>query len=54
MGSDPDREFAFVDYEAGAFDALNGLSHAWKTTPRLTLFGAEFFGPGRVLRRIDR
>ena len=45
---------AFVRYEPGAFDPLLGLSHGWKTTPRLTLFGAEMIGPSAILWRQDR
>ncbi len=45
---------AFVRYEPGAFDPVGGLSHGWKTTPKLTIFGIEFMGPNRVLRRIER
>ena len=45
---------AFVRYEAGAFDPELGMAHGWKTTPRLELFGVEYLGPGRVLRRVQR
>jgi hypothetical protein len=44
----------FVRFEPGAYDADRGLSHGWKATPKLGLFGVEYMGPGRVLRRIDR
>ena len=44
----------FVDYAAGSFDPNLGTAHGWKTTPRLTMFGAEFMGPGRTLWRIER
>jgi hypothetical protein len=45
---------AFVRYEPGAFDAVTGLSHGWKETPRLTAFGVEYLGPNLVLRRVDQ
>ena len=44
----------FVRYEPGAYDAVDGLSHGWKMTPRLRYFGAEYLGPGQVLRRVER
>ena len=45
---------AFVEYERGAFDALDGQSHGWKTTPRLRRFGIEYVAPGLALQRIER
>lgn len=45
---------AFVEYERGAFDALDGQSHGWKTTPRLRRFGVEYVAPGLALQRIER
>jgi hypothetical protein len=45
---------AFVRYAPLAFDAQNGLSHAWKQTPRLKLFGVEYLAPYVALRRVDR
>jgi len=44
----------FVRYLPGAFDARTGLSHAWKRTPRLTLFGVDYLAPNRVLGRAER
>jgi hypothetical protein len=44
----------FVRHLPGSFDALEGLAHGWKTTPRLELFGVEYMGPDRTLARIDR
>ena len=44
----------FVRYLPGAFDAATGLSHAWKQTPRVELFGVEYLGPNQVLRRVER
>ncbi|MCZ6598412.1 MAG: hypothetical protein O7B99_12290, partial [Planctomycetota bacterium] len=44
----------FVRYEPGSFDPVDGLAHGWKTTPRLRFFGAEYLGPGMVLKRVDR
>ncbi|MEM7306031.1 MAG: hypothetical protein AAF682_05140 [Planctomycetota bacterium] len=44
----------FVRYEPGSFDPQFGLSHGWKATPRLKYFGAEYLGPGMVLRRVGR
>ena len=44
----------FVRHRPESFDAQSGLSHGWKTTPRLDLFGVEYLGPGRTLRRVDR
>jgi hypothetical protein len=43
-----------VRYAVGAFDSLTGLSHGWKQTPRLRIFGAEYLGPDLVLRRVAR
>jgi hypothetical protein len=43
-----------VRYEPGSFDALQGLAHGWKTTPRLRILGAEYLAPNRVLRRVER
>ena len=44
----------FVRHQPGSYDALQGLAHGWKTSPRLELFGADYMGPGRTLARIDR
>jgi hypothetical protein len=44
----------FVRHLPGSFDALEGLAHGWKTTPRLELFGVEYMGPSRTLARVDR
>jgi hypothetical protein len=44
----------FVRYLPGAFDALNGLSHAWKRTPRLEVFGVESLAPNQILWRLDQ
>ena len=44
---------AYVRFDQGAFDFNGGLSHGWKRTPRLTLFGVEYLGPGLTLRRVD-
>ncbi len=44
----------FVRHEPGSFDPRDGLAHGWKTTPRLRLLGAEYIGPNRVLRRVER
>jgi hypothetical protein len=56
LGFQADRtEFrAFVQYIPGAFDARERLSHGWKTTPKLSLFAAEYMGPGLTLRRVTR
>lgn len=43
---------AHVRYIPGAFDAINGLSHGWKQTPRLRVFGVEYLAPSAVLRRV--
>ncbi len=43
---------AHVRYAPGAFDAINGLSHGWKQTPRLRVFGVEYLAPSAVLRRV--
>ena len=45
---------AFVQYELGAFDLTNGLSHGWKATPRLRRLGVSYLAPGRVLRSVER
>jgi hypothetical protein len=44
----------FVRYLDGAFDARDGLSHAWKRSPRLELFGVDHLAPNQVLRRVER
>ncbi len=44
----------FVKYAPGAFDLKTGLGHGWKETPRLTRFGAFYFGPGMVLSSVER
>ncbi|MSR61107.1 MAG: hypothetical protein EXS08_01495 [Planctomycetes bacterium] len=44
----------FVRHLQGSFDANKGLSHGWKTSPRLELFGVDYMGPGRTLSRVDR
>lgn len=44
----------FVRHDVGSYDAVQGLSHGWKTTPRLRFLGVEYLGPGMVLRRVDR
>ncbi|MCC7012537.1 MAG: hypothetical protein IT454_08255 [Planctomycetes bacterium] len=41
-------------FAQGAFDAQNGLSHGWKQTPRLRVFGTEYLGPNLVLRRVGQ
>lgn len=43
-----------VEYLPGAYDAVLGLSHGWKMTPRLRLTGVEYIAPSRLLRRVDR
>ena len=56
IGAQADRPQwrVFVRYDQDAFDPQNGRLHGWKTTPKLSLFGTEYLGPGRVLRRVDR
>jgi hypothetical protein len=44
----------FARYGAGAFDAVSGLAHGWKNAPRLNHLGVTYYGPGRVLRSVDR
>ncbi|HED65712.1 MAG TPA: hypothetical protein ENJ09_09180 [Planctomycetes bacterium] len=44
----------FARFDLGAFDPIAGLSHGWKATPRLVLFGTEYLAPSRVLRRVER
>ena len=44
----------FLRHEPGSFDPVGGLSHAWKRVPRLSYFGAEYLGPGMVLKRVER
>jgi hypothetical protein len=44
----------FVQYAPGAFDLATGLPHGWKETPRLSHFGAFYFGPGMVLSAVER
>ena len=44
----------FAMHDSGAFDAEDGLSHAWKTTPRLNLFAVDWFAPNLVLRSLER
>ena len=43
----------FTRWAPGAFDALGGLSHGWKETPRLKTFGVQYLGPNVTLRRVD-
>jgi len=44
----------FVRHQAGSFDPLTGAAHGWKTTPKLELFGVEYFGPSRTFARSER
>jgi len=44
----------FVRYDPGAFDPFTGAAHGWKETPRFRRLGVEYFGPGLVLRSVDR
>lgn len=44
----------FVQYSPGAFDLVTGAPHGWKETPRLSRFGAFYFGPGMVLSAVER
>jgi len=44
----------FVRHQAGSFDPLTGAAHGWKTTPKLELFGVEYFGPSRTYARSER
>ncbi len=44
----------FVRYDPGAFDALGGLSHGWKETPRFKRLGVGYSAPGQVLRSVDK
>lgn len=44
----------FLRHEPGSFDPVGGMSHAWKRVPRLSYFGAEYMGPGMVLKRVER
>ena len=44
----------FVDYLPGAFDARTGLSHGWKESPRLKLFGVFYHAPSLVLSSVER
>ncbi len=44
----------FVEHRRGSFDAFDGLSHGWKTTPRFKVLAVDYLGPGMVLSRIDR
>jgi len=43
----------FLEHDAGSFDPINGGSHAWKTTPRLKLFGVQYLAPEVVVRGVD-
>ena len=44
----------FVEYGPDSFDYELGANHGWKMSPRLELFGTEYFAPGRTLRRVTR
>ena len=44
----------FVEYAAGAFDALTGAAHGWRTTPRVTRVGTVYLAPGASLRSVER
>lgn len=52
--SDMARWRVFVDYAPGAFEPITGLSHGWKETPRLKLFGAFYHAPTLVLSSVER
>lgn len=44
----------FVEYQPGAFDAATGMAHDWRTTPRLSRFGAFYLAPSLCYRSIER
>jgi hypothetical protein len=44
----------FVEYTPQAFDALTGLRHGWRQTPRLNHLGAFYLAPNSVLRSLER
>jgi hypothetical protein len=44
----------FVEYRAGAFDPLDGLSTGWKQAPSLRQLGTVYLAPGRVIARRQR
>ena len=41
-------------YDQRAFDAVAGLSHGWKRTPKLRMHSVFYYAPSTTLRRIDR
>ncbi len=45
---------AFVEYQAGAFDARTGLGHGWRQTPRLTMLSAFYHAPPMTYRSVER
>lgn len=44
----------FVEYRAGAFDAIDGLAAGWKQAPSLRQLGTVYLAPGRVIARRQR
>jgi hypothetical protein len=44
----------FVEYAGGSFDAVAGMAHGWKASPRLSQFGVLYRAPSMTLRSVSR
>jgi hypothetical protein len=44
----------FIEYGAGSYDAITGMSHGWKASPRLSQFGVFYRAPSMTLRSVNR
>ena len=44
----------FIEYAAGSFDGITGMSHGWKASPRLSQFGVFYRAPSMTLRSVHR
>jgi len=44
----------FVEYSSGSFDAVTGMAHGWKASPRLSEFGVFYRAPSMTLRSVNR
>jgi hypothetical protein len=44
----------FIEYSAGSYDAVTGMAHGWKTSPRLSMFGVQYRAPSMTLRSVNR
>ncbi len=44
----------FIEYASGSFDAVTGMAHGWKASPRLSEFGVFYRAPSMTLRSVNR